>query len=104
MPHVAMCVETHQICSQQAVEQLRPLRQCSKQFVGRKRNVVKIANTGIGSFVTDHFGKQHQLVVLHPNNVARVDDFERGFAEKLVHLFVGLPVLGFVTDIAGKVV
>ena len=55
MPHIVMRVKTDQIGAKQTLQYHFPLWEYSEEFVGWKRNMVKIADICIRLFGTDHF-------------------------------------------------
>lgn len=89
--HVVVGVECDQIGSQHAPQDLRPFGQDAEEFVRREGDVVEITDAQRGTMFAQQSGQQHELVVLHPDDVVGFDPAENLFAEERVDFPVGLP-------------
>ena len=65
--------------------------------------MVKIPDIHLWLFFANFFRQQHQLVILHPDNIVVLDKGEGFFAKECVDLPVCFPVFGFVLNEREKI-
>ena len=103
MAHVSVGMEADQIRAQQPVQYVFAPDQLAENLIGRERNVQEKAHLRIRVRVFDQLWQKHQLIIVNPNNIARLDHRFDGLEELLVHRLVGFPgsgvVLGLFTEI-----
>ena len=104
MAHVVVRVEGHEVGAQQPPQHFGAFGQDAEQFVGGEGNVVEVADLQFGAGFPQHARQEHQLVVLHPYDVARLGQPADRLAEKTVHGAVGLAVARLVAGIGEEVV
>jgi hypothetical protein len=66
--------------------------------------VEKETNGCVGQPVTQHSGKQHQVVVVHPNYVVRFVTIDNCFAEDTICFDICIPAFCFKFQLRGEVV
>ena len=71
---------------------------------GREGDVQEKADARIGEALADHLGHEHQLVVVHPDQVAGSVVRNRGVGEAAVHLLVEIVVRDLERQLADEVV
>ena len=57
-----------------------------------------------GELFPQELREEHKLIIMDPDSVPRLDDFQSFFAKSLVDLFVNLPKTVFPYSAGGKVV
>ena len=104
VPPVAVGLEADQVVLQERAQHLRPPRQLQEDVQGRERDVQEEAHQLRGSQRPELPAHEHQVVVVHPQEVlrARAPHGDRG--EAPVDLLVGLPRLGVVDRAGGQIV
>ncbi len=103
---VVVGVKAHEIRTEDASQQLlTPSRgQEPEHFEGRKRDVQKKADGQTRMPGPQQGGQQHQLIVLHPHAITRLDQAFQFVGEPLVALHVRLPLPGVIHGIRREVV
>src|SRR3954471_7664701 len=103
VPEVRRGVEANEVGTEQALEQPIPLRQGPKQLLGRKWYMKEEADPGVGQPSAEELGKQQQLIVVDPDEVARLVMFSDHVGESLVDRYVGLPVTHMQRDLVDQI-
>jgi hypothetical protein len=85
-------VKTDEVGAQKAAEQLVSLRQRAEQFLGGKWDVQEEPDPGVGQALAQQAWQEEQVIVMHPDEVARLIVLRHDIGETLVHLGVRLPV------------
>ena len=89
--HVVVRVEGDQVGAQHTPQQFGPFGQNPEQFVAGERDVVEIADAERGHDLAEHAGQQHELVILHPDDVVGTDQVAHLLAEEPVDFAVAFP-------------
>lgn|GEM_PF-5510036 len=104
MPHVVKGVESDQICLQQSPQYIFSPGKQTEYLKRWKRYMEKKAYRSVRHPLPDQTGKEHQLIVMYPDNVARLCDLHYGIAEELIDSPVRLPQISFIDGILGEAV
>jgi hypothetical protein len=94
MLQVRVRVKRDEVRAKHPIQQLFAFRQYSKHFRGRERNMQEKANRGPGQRLAQHPGEQHQVIVVHPQQVALAILANNRVPEELVGRFVCGPAFG----------
>jgi hypothetical protein len=86
-------MEPHQVGAEQPPQQLIPLRQGAEQLLRGEWDVEKESDLRVRQAAPEQLGKQEQLVVVDPDQVARLVVLHHQIGKPLVDLGVRLPVL-----------
>src|SRR5574344_2410340 len=92
MPHVIGGMETYQVGTEQPSEQLITFRQHFEQLIRWERHMMKVSNPDFAYPVSKHLGQQHQLIILHPDQIPRPDYLLCRLKKQLINLLVYNPV------------
>ena len=104
MAFVVVGVEADQVGPEQAPEHLVPPGQGAEDFVGREGDVEEKADGEPGAQFPQHLGYQHELVVVHPNQVVVGRRSRHGIGKFAVDRHIGLPVGQFKLGVFHEVV
>ncbi len=105
VPEVGGRVEANQIGAQQPAKQPVPRRQGAEQLLRGKRDVKEEADPGVrAAAARSRLRQQQQLVIVHPDQVARLVVLRHDVGEPLVHLDVGVPVADVERNLIQEVV
>ena len=102
--HVVVGVKADQVGAEQSRDHLFAPRHHPKRLERWEWDVQEEPNRRIGHLVAQHLGQEHELVVLHPDHIARPRDLEHRVAETLVGLDVRLPHRQLELDVLDEVV
>jgi phenylpyruvate tautomerase PptA (4-oxalocrotonate tautomerase family) len=95
MTGVIVSVETDEIAMENSQKQFIAHGQNPIDFTARERSMQEEANFDILFAVTDllakHLRKQHQVVVVNPDQVSILHFLADGLCEQTIGFFVGLP-------------
>jgi hypothetical protein len=86
-------VESDQVRAEHAHEQLAPPRQDAEHLGRGKRNVQEEADARVGPPLAHQTRHEHQVIVVHPYQIARPHLVHDRVGEPLVHAAIGVPVL-----------
>ena len=89
---VVMGVEGNRVGAEQTREQLGPARQQPEHVRRREGSVEEEGDLGVRGCFTNEAGQQHQVIVVDPDQIARLEVFQHHVAKPLVGLDVGIPV------------
>ena len=81
-----------EVGAEQALEELVAPRQDAEHLRGRERDVQEEADARLGQALAQHRRHEHELVVVHPDQVAGLILRDDGIGEPLVHAAVDVPV------------
>jgi hypothetical protein len=97
-------VEADQVGAEHPFQKLPPGGQRPEQLLRGKRDVEEKPDPGVGQPAAEEAGEEQELVVVHPDHVARAVLLRDGVREELVDLDVGVPVAGLQWDLVEQVV
>src|SRR3984957_20957788 len=103
MPQIPEGVKANSVRAQHARHQFSSAWMAAKNLVSGKGRVQEKPNSEVGHCCPQHCGEQHELVIVHPDQIALVHDLEHPFSESPVNVLVMLPPGRFVTQIVGQV-
>src|ERR1700730_4851328 len=103
MPQISEGMKPNPVRSQQSRNQFASARMTAEYLVGGKGRVQEKSNFEVGSRGSQHRGEKHELVIMHPDQIALVHGLEHLFSEGPVYVLVMLPPGRFVTQIIGQV-
>ena len=98
MTRVREGVKADQVGAEEPLEDLIAPREGAEDVARRKRDVEKEADLRPRNQPPQEPRNEHQLVVVNPNQVARLVALGDGGGELLVHLTIGVPVVGVRRD------
>ena len=93
MTDITVGVKTDEVGPEHSFEKLFPPGQVSEDFKRREGDVMEVADLGIGQALPEHLRKEHQVIVVDPDDVVRSGHFHHGITELLVHPLVDVPRL-----------
>ena len=102
--HVRRGVEADQVCAEQTLEDALPLGENAEDLRRGERDVEKEPDPCIRDALADQRRHEHQLVVLHPDQIAGAVLGHHRVREALVHPLVVLEVLDLQRKLAREVV
>src|ERR1700751_376272 len=103
MPQISEGMKPNPVRSQQSRNQFASARMTAEYLVGGKGRMQEKSNFEVGSRSSQHRGEKHELVIMHPDQIALVHGLEHLFSEGPVYVLVMLPPGRFVTQIVGQV-
>jgi hypothetical protein len=96
-------VKPNPVRSQQSRNQFASARMTAEYLVGGKGRMQEKSNFEVGCRSSQHRGEKHELVIMHPDQIALVHILKHLFSEGPVYVLVMLPPGRFVTQIIGQV-
>ena len=103
VPEIRRGVEADEVGAEQSPEQPIPLGQGPEQLFGRKGYMKEEADPGVGQPAAEELGKQQELIVVDPDEVARLVMLGDHIGESFVDLYVGLPVAHVKRDLVDQI-
>lgn len=101
-------MEPDQVAMQNTEQQLVPHWEDSVDFAAREGRVEEEANLDIflamADLLAQHLGKEHQVIIMHPDQVTILNFLRNRFGEEAVGLLVCLPGGLIKGNLAGMVV
>src|SRR5262249_50999048 len=97
-------LEGKQVRAQKPPEKFLTPGQDWKNFRRREGNVEEKSNRSVGKPIAQHLREQHQMVVVHPDEIIVVVALDDGFAEDVIRLHICVPTLGVKLQLGGEVV
>lgn len=108
MAGVVISVEANQIAMQDTQKKLIANRKNTIDFTAGEWGVQEEADLdillAITNLLTQHFRQQHEMVVMHPDQIAVLDFLRDGLCEKAICLLVSFPGRFVKGDFTGVVV
>src|ERR1700756_822015 len=99
MPQISEGMKPNPIRSQQSRNQFASPRMTAEYLVGGKGRMQEKSNFEVGCSSSQHRGDKHELIIMHPEQIAHVQIHKRLFSEGPVYVLVMLPPGRFVTKI-----
>src|SRR6266446_1260454 len=103
MPQIPEGVKPNPVRAQHSRNQFASARMATENLVGWKGCVQEKPNFEVGSRRSQHRGEKHELVIMHPDQIAFVHRLKHLFSEDSVYVLVMFPPSRFVTQIIGQV-
>jgi len=103
MPQIPEGVNPNPVRAQHSRNQFASARMAAENFVGGKGRVQEKPNSEVGSRRSEHRGEKHELVIMHPDQIALVHGLKHLFSEGPVYVLIMFPPGRFVTQIIGQV-
>ena len=90
VPHVPLDMKADEVAGEQTVQQLAVPRQQSVQVERRKRNVQEEREAPGGTALAEPERREHQMIVVHPDQIVGAGDLVCDPGEALVDPLIGL--------------
>jgi hypothetical protein len=74
-----------------------------KDFISRKRDMEKKTDSGIRHSFTEEPGKEHQMIIVDPNDIILLGYLRNGIAKMPVGAFIAFVVCLVIRDILGEI-
>jgi hypothetical protein len=91
MLQMGVGLKGNQIRSQQAEQEVFPIREYSENLGGWKRDVEKESDVGVGDRVPQQLRQEHQMVIVDPDEITGPNVPDDCVAELPVRLDICLP-------------
>ena len=103
---VLVCVKSHEVGAEQAFEKVASpaRREQPEDLKRRERDMKKKAHRDLRDLVSQHAGEKHEVIVLDPDDILRLQDLEQRVAEFLIYLLIRLPEFLFVGCVGREIV
>jgi hypothetical protein len=92
VPEVRWCVEAHQVGTEQPPEQAISFGEGTEELLGRKRDMKEEPDSSVGQPLPQQLGKEEELVIVNPDEIAFPIMFGHDIGEPLIGLDVRLPI------------
>src|SRR6202012_3216385 len=105
MLNIIVGMEADEVGAHDAMQQgLFPLGgQEAENLVRGERDVQEKTDRRFRSFLPQQMRKEHQLIIVYPHLVTRLQQRHDFFREKLVHLNISVKILAFIIGKVGKI-
>jgi hypothetical protein len=90
-PHIGRCMKSNQVGAEDSRQDLQPPGQCAQNFVGRKRYVEKETDARVRQVPSQNRRREHQVIVVNPDEVAVTILAGDRFGEALVDVAIAVP-------------
>jgi hypothetical protein len=104
MPYVIIGVKAYEVSAQKPTQYLPPPGQHTEYFQRGEGDMKEKAYRGTGQLLSYKLGQQHQLIIMHPDDIVLLGHLDHGFSKCLVHPLIGLPEILAVYRVLGEIV